>query len=91
MPKNEVSTLKKGLLVLSYITAENGVSLSDVMTSQNLSKSTAFRMLTTLENMHYIYKIDALYYSQQAAGKSTNEWTALQSVYSLAESLNMSI
>lgn len=91
MPKNEVSTLKKGLLVLSYITAENGVSLSDVMTAQNLSKSTAFRMLTTLENMHYIYKIDALYYSQQAAGKSTNEWTALQSVYSLAELLNMSI
>lgn len=91
MTKNELSTLRKGLLVLDYITESSGVSLSDVMTAQDLRKSTAFRMLSTLENMHYIYKINALYYPKHLVPKNDNEWTALQSVYSLARSLNMSV
>lgn len=91
MTKNEVSTLKKGLLVLDYVTDGSGVSLSDVMSAQDLSKSTAFRMLSTLESMHYIYKINALYYPKHLVPKNDNEWTGLQSVYSLAKSLNMSI
>lgn len=92
MNKNDVSTLRKGLLVLEQVTDNDGVSLNDVIKSQNLSKSTAFRMLSTLENMKYIYKIDSLYYSKQLPqSESSNEWTALKSVYHLAESLNMSI
>lgn len=91
MPNNEVSTLKKGLFVLDFVSAGDGVSLNDVKTAQNLSKSTAFRMLATLENMNYIYKVDTLYYPQQTQQKEKNEWTALQSVYSLAKSLKMSI
>lgn len=54
MNKNDVSTLRKGLLVLEQVTDNDGVSLNDVIKSRNLSKSTAFRMLSTLENMKYI-------------------------------------
>jgi len=49
MTKNEVSTLKKGLLILDLVKQRKGITLREVMDEQNLSKSTAFRLLTTLE------------------------------------------
>ena len=65
MASNEVSTLKKGLFVLELVkkTSRNYLKRSDE-TNFILSKSTAFRLLTTLEEMDYIYKIKTQYFYQ---------------------------
>lgn len=96
MAQNEVATLKKGLLVLQLVQQRKGITLKEVMEELTLSKSTAFRMLTTLEDMGYIYKLQTHYYShkplQQARleKRSEMDWASLQSIYQLAEQLQMS-
>lgn len=62
MAKNHVSTLRKGLLVLELVKEMNGITLTAVMENLEMSKSTAFRILTTLEDMNYIYKIQSKYF-----------------------------
>lgn len=97
MSKNEVSTLKKGLRVLEYIASNDGVTLNEVMTAQQLSKSTAFRLLSTLAEMNYIYKIQTHYYVKPnhipnlRSNTQKNEWTALNSLYKTAHDMDMSI
>ncbi|MCM3397960.1 helix-turn-helix domain-containing protein [Oceanobacillus profundus] len=54
MAQNQVSTLRKGLLVLELVKQNEGITLAEVMKELHLSKSTAFRLLTTLEEMKYI-------------------------------------
>ena len=96
MAKNEVSTLKKGLLLLELVKQRKGITLKEVMNEQNLSKSTAFRLLTTLEEMDYIYKIQTQYFinhnmfSVCVEKRSETDWTSFQSVYQLARTLEMS-
>ena len=87
MAKNEVSTLKKGLLVLELVKQRKGITLREVMDEQNLSKSTAFRLLTTLEEMGYIYKIQTQYFinhkmfCESFEKRSETDWTSLHSIY----------
>lgn len=96
MTQNSVSTLKKGLLVLELVREHQGITLSDVMKELNLSKSTAFRFLTTLEEMNYIYKIQTQYffnpklYHKEPDKRSTRDWSSLRSIYGVAETLEMS-
>ena len=96
MTKNEVSTLKKGLLLLELVKQRKGITLREVMDEQNLSKSTAFRLLTTLEEMGYIYKIQTQYFinhnmfSISVEKRSETDWTSFHSVYQLARTLQMS-
>ena len=45
MAKNQVSTLKKGLLVLVIVKDRHGITLTEVMEILKLSKSTAFRLI----------------------------------------------
>ena len=96
MTKNEVSTLKKGLLLLELVKQRKGITLREVMDEQNLSKSTAFRLLTTLEEMGYIYKIQTHYFinlnmfSVSVEKRSETDWTSFHSVYQLAKTLQMS-
>ena len=84
MAKNEVSTLKKGLLVLELVKQRKGITLREVMDEQNLSKSTAFRLLTTLEEMGYIYKIQTQYFinhnmfCESFEKRSEMDWASLQ-------------
>ena len=93
MTKNEVSTLKKGLLILELVKQRKGITLREVMDEQNLSKSTAFRLLTTLEEMGYIYKIQTQYFinhkmfSESFEKRSENDWTSLHSIYQLAQNV----
>ena len=47
MVQNEV--LKRGLLALELVKYQQVITLKEVMNELNLSKSTAFRLLTTLE------------------------------------------
>ena len=96
MSKNEVLTLKKGLLILELVKQRTGITLKEVMEEQNLSKSTAFRILTTLEEMGYIYKIQTQYFinlkmfSVMLKNGHEADWTTLRSVYQVAETLHMS-
>ena len=94
MTKNEVSTLKKGLLLLELVRQRKGITLREVMDEQNLSKSTAFRLLTTLEETGYIYKIQTHYFINlnmfSVEKRSENDWTSFHSVYQVAKTLQMS-
>ena len=94
MTNNHVSTLKKGLLVLDVVKKNRGISLAEVMEELNLSKSTAFRLLTTLEDMNYIYKSQSGYFFNfkkfSLDEEMQNHWTSLCSVYQVAQNLQMS-
>lgn len=90
MAQNQVSTLKKGLLVLEFIQQKKGATLADVIKEMKLSKSTAFRILTTLEEMKYIYKIQTSYFFNSHVFLDSNEapaitdWASLHSIYQIA-------
>lgn len=96
MAQNEAATLKRGLLVLELVKQRQGITLVEVMEAFHLSKSTAFRLLTTLENMHYIYKVQTHYFfnpkqfSEGFENRSLRDWVSLRSVYQIAKSLQMS-
>ncbi|MED1017037.1 IclR family transcriptional regulator [Bacillus atrophaeus] len=60
MKQYEVATLKKGLLILDAL-QEKGMTLSEVIQTFSFNKSTAFRLLYTLEIMGYVKKIDNSY------------------------------
>ncbi|KAA9021111.1 IclR family transcriptional regulator [Niallia endozanthoxylica] len=96
MASNEVSTLKKGLLVLDLVKQCQGITLREVMEHLNLSKSTAFRLLTTLEEMNYIYKIQTQYFMNykmfcpSLEQRSEKDWASLHSIYQIAQHLQMS-
>lgn len=96
MTKNHSATLKKGLLVLEFIKKRLGTTLADVQREFELSKSTAFRLLTTLEDMGYLYKIQSQYYLNpnnfidRTEKQSIRQWTSLNSVYQVAKNLQMS-
>ncbi|WP_033543649.1 IclR family transcriptional regulator [Planococcus sp. CAU13] len=95
MASNEVTTLKKGLSVLELVKQNQGITLKEVMNSLDLTKSTAFRMLTTLEDMKYIYKIHTHFFVNPkkfptAIDKSSSiDWTSLRSIYQASQSLEM--
>ncbi|MFJ5717427.1 IclR family transcriptional regulator [Neobacillus sp. NPDC093127] len=96
MANNEVSTLKKGLLVLELVKQYRGITLREVMNQLNLSKSTAFRLLTTLEEMKYIYKIQTQYFINHKMfcdnfeKRSDKDWASLHSIHQAAQNLQMS-
>lgn len=96
MAHNQVSTLRKGLLVLEFLKKMQGTTLAEVMQEFQMSKSTAFRILTTLEDMNYIYKIQTRYFFNSkvfqdvSEEQSINEWTALHSIYQVAHDIKMS-
>jgi len=93
---NEVSTLKKGLLVLELVKQHQGITSREVMNQLSLSKSTAFRLLSTLEEMNYIYKIQTQYFINHKMfcdgfeKRSEKDWASLHSIYQVAQNLQMS-
>ncbi|KAB2336267.1 IclR family transcriptional regulator [Cytobacillus depressus] len=96
MAQNEVSTLKKGLLVLELVKQRKGITLREVLDELNLSKSTAFRILTTLEEMGYVYKLQTQYFihhkmfCESFEKRSEMDWASIRSIYQVAQNLQMS-
>jgi len=96
MAQNEVSTLKKGLLVLEMVKQHKGITLKELMHELNISKSTAFRILSTLEEMDYIYKLQTQYFihhkmfCESFERRSEMDWASLHSIYQVANNLQMS-
>jgi DNA-binding IclR family transcriptional regulator len=97
MTQYEVTTLKKGLLVLELVKHHQGITLKEVMEELNLSKSTTFRLLATLEELGYVYKIQSQYFINHKMfcegfeRRSAMDWASLRSVYQIAKTIQMSI
>ena len=96
MTQNQVSTLRKGLLVLEAIKNATGITLVEVMKELKMSKSTAFRLVTTLEEMNYVYKIQTKYFfnpqmfQNGLEKRQINDWASLHSIYQVAQDINRS-
>ncbi|MGK7379191.1 IclR family transcriptional regulator [Planococcus sp. 1R117A] len=88
MSNYEVATLKKGLQILDLLQEEELLTLTEITAALSLNKTTAFRLLCTLENMDYVIKKDK--YFTLSKGKfhqshSTRafDWTSLKTPYQL--------
>ncbi|MNO68835.1 Pectin degradation repressor protein KdgR [compost metagenome] len=89
--KYEISSLKKGLQILDLLKEEHCLKLAEISERLELNKTTAFRLLHTLEEMDYIIKIDRLYELHPrllASGHDNGqgqafEWSKLRALYQL--------
>lgn len=90
MSEYEVATLKKGLLILDLLREGKILTLTEIAEAQNLNKTTAFRMLNTLENMEYIVKRGKYFMVNkkkfQSQSQEKLDWTVMQTPYQLGVS-----
>ena len=91
MSKYEVSTLKKGLQIVDLLQEEQFLTLTEITKALDLNKTTAFRLLRTLENMNFIIKKDKFFTWNdekfRTVGKERSiDWTGLQTPYRLGVS-----
>ncbi|KGX91351.1 IclR family transcriptional regulator [Pontibacillus halophilus JSM 076056 = DSM 19796] len=93
MSQYEVSTLKKGLLILDALMEHGEMTMSEVMHHMKLNKTTAFRMLYTLEHMGYIHKKGHSYQVSTKLGtyKQSHQllvdWSSVPPLYELSHEL----
>ena len=91
MSKYEVSTLKKGLQILDLLQEEQFLTLTEITKALELNKTTAFRLLSTLESMNYLIKKDKYFllnddkFRLDRREQSIN-WTELVTPYQLGVS-----
>lgn len=95
MTQYEVSTLKKGLQILELVKQHEGITLKEVTEHLSLSKSTAFRLLATLEEMSYVYKLQNQFFinhkmfCESFERRSAMDWVSLRSIYQVAKNSQM--
>ncbi|MEC0236243.1 IclR family transcriptional regulator [Paenibacillus kribbensis] len=92
MDSYEVGTLKKGLLIIDLLREKRALTMLQIMEELSLNKTTAYKMLYTLEKMKYIHKIDRYYYinsrvfmNTQIYSHNDTPWTSLITPYLLAK------
>lgn len=97
MSQYEVSTLKKGLQILELLKINRFLTLTETSKELQINKTTAFRLLKTLENMEYIKKKDR-YFELNSEMFLTSpvrtlpiDWTALKSPYLLGMSVGENV
>ncbi|WKA59324.1 IclR family transcriptional regulator [Planococcus shenhongbingii] len=88
MSNYEVAALKKGLQILDLLQEEEFLTLTEISTALSFNKTTAFRLLSTLENMNYVIKKDKYFKLNEGKfyqGHSTRpfDWTSLKTPYQL--------
>ncbi|MFJ5769352.1 IclR family transcriptional regulator [Psychrobacillus sp. NPDC093180] len=91
MGKYEVSTLKKGLQILDLLQEEEFLTLTEITKALDINKTTAFRLLSTLENMNYISKKDRYFMRNVEkfridGRKRAIDWLTLRTPYQLGVS-----
>ncbi|WP_232697100.1 IclR family transcriptional regulator [Brevibacillus daliensis] len=97
MSKYEVSTLKKGLQILDLLKINRFLTLTEISDTLQLNKTTAFRLLHTLEDMDYIKKRDKYFELNDTKCLFANErktsidWTILHSPYRLGMSVGENV
>ncbi|QJX81329.1 IclR family transcriptional regulator [Priestia megaterium] len=62
MESYELTTLKKGLLILDLLRNKHSLTMNQVMDELSLNKTSAYRMLYTLEKMGYVVKYDKYFH-----------------------------
>ncbi|WEK54159.1 MAG: IclR family transcriptional regulator C-terminal domain-containing protein [Candidatus Cohnella colombiensis] len=97
MSKYELSTLKRGLQIIELLKTSRFLTLREISESLELTKTTAFRLANTLEGMDYIKKTGKYYelnhgmFLPVMTGKTSIDWTALQSPYLLGKNIGESV
>lgn len=92
MSQYEVTTLKKGLQILDLLQEEQFLTLTEISEALALNKTTAFRLLSTLENMKYVHKKDNYFswnkdkFPLDNGNERTIDWTVLKAPYQLGVS-----
>ncbi|MBN8233790.1 IclR family transcriptional regulator [Halobacillus kuroshimensis] len=89
MKQYEAATLKKGLRILDALT-EKDMTLTDVMHHFSFKKSTAFRLLYTLESMGYIKKTGHVYRSSHKTGAGLDQYEPMFNWLSVPPLIEMS-
>ncbi|MEH6941104.1 IclR family transcriptional regulator [Bacillus sp. JJ722] len=91
MDSYEVSTLKKGLLILDLLRQKHSLTLTEIMEELSLNKTSVFRMLYTLESMNYVIKYNKYYQLNPHIFRDEHlywhkgiQWTSLVAPYQLA-------
>ncbi|MGN4123741.1 IclR family transcriptional regulator [Lysinibacillus sphaericus] len=91
MNSYEVSTLKKGLLILDLLREKHALTLTEIMEELSMNKTSVFRMLYTLEKMNYVTKYNKYYYLNSHIFRNEHlywhkdiQWTSLVAPYHLA-------
>ncbi|MCM3653545.1 IclR family transcriptional regulator [Metabacillus litoralis] len=97
MSKYEASTLKKGLQILELLKINRSLTLREIYEMLGLTKTTAFRLVNTLEDMDYIQKngkyfeLNSGMFLSTSERKSSIDWTTLQSPYRLGVSVGENV
>ncbi|MGW9165097.1 IclR family transcriptional regulator [Priestia megaterium] len=91
MQSYELTTLKKGLMILDLLRDRHFLTMSEIMEELSLNKTSAYRMLYTLEKMNYVIKQDKYYYLNSTIFHDTRintgnkfQWVSLFTPYHLA-------
>lgn len=91
MDSYEVSTLKKGLLILDVLRQKHSLTLTEIMEELSMNKTSVFRMLYTLEKMNYVLKNNKYYQLNPHIFRDEHlywhkdiQWASLVAPYQLA-------
>ncbi|WP_454870992.1 IclR family transcriptional regulator [Priestia megaterium] len=98
MESYELTTLKKGLLILDLLRNKHSLTMNQVMNELSINKTSVYRMLYTLEKMKYIVKQNKYYHLNPKIfnDSRTNickeiEWVSLVTPYHLARKTNATV
>lgn len=93
----EVTTLKKGLQLLDALRANGPMSLTQLVEQTGWSKTTVFRLLSTLEGMTYVTKSHKTYTITELAGRPTprlgtiENWNMVPPLHELSQELGETV
>lgn len=92
MESYELTTLKRGLIILDLLREKHSLSMSQIMEELSLNKTTVYKLLFTLEKMQYIKKVEKYYYLNPSIFFDDRihvirdiQWSSLNTPYRLAE------
>ncbi|OZU90630.1 hypothetical protein CIL03_05695 [Virgibacillus indicus] len=97
MGKYEASTLKKGLQILDLLAENRILTLTEISHMLELNKTTAFRLLHTLEDMNYIakrgnyFELNTKKFHSPKEGKTSIDWTTLRNPYLLGKNVGENV
>lgn len=93
----EVSTLKKGLQLLDLLRANGPMSMSRLIQTSQLNKTTVFRLLATLEMMGYVEKMGKEYAITESVGQvgpkldTVENWNMVPPLHELSKELGETV
>ncbi|WP_213520019.1 IclR family transcriptional regulator [Paenibacillus montaniterrae] len=93
----EISSLKKGLEIVELLREKHRMSLTAIAAALEMNKTTAFRLLYTLEEASYVVKMDKLYELHprlslnSTSEKRSSEWHVSHILHKLGASTSRNV